>query len=135
MAGKPDPAGRARAAAAAPDACTPGASPARDTIDVEVAWVGENGLVQRRALRLVEPATLDDALRALAAPERDALRERIADGTLQTAVFGELREGGARLLAGDRVELLAGLAVDPRVARRLRVQHRRAALPGNKWCR
>ncbi|MBU6271326.1 MAG: RnfH family protein [Betaproteobacteria bacterium] len=53
-----------------------------------------------------------------------------ADPGVGVAVFGRLRGPDHALVAGDRVELLGPLRVDPKVARERRVAHKRAQASG-----
>ena len=93
-------------------------------LHVELAWVDAGGRVVLRPLALPAGATLGDALAAIELP---ALREGLTAGRLVAAVFGELKPPTAPLFQGDRVELLEGLQVDPKVARRRRAEVRRRA--------
>jgi putative ubiquitin-RnfH superfamily antitoxin RatB of RatAB toxin-antitoxin module len=90
---------------------------------IELAWVNAAGEVASRRLELPEGATLGDALAAISEP---GLREGLTAGRLVAAVFGQLRKPTEALSPGDRVELLEGLRVDPKVARQRRVAVRRA---------
>ncbi|MBL0946470.1 MAG: RnfH family protein [Hydrogenophaga sp.] len=71
--------------------------------------------VHEAAVDVAEGATVADALRAAGWHERFAA----VDG-LSLAVWGRRCAGGQPLREGDRVELLRGLRVDPKVARRER---------------
>jgi putative ubiquitin-RnfH superfamily antitoxin RatB of RatAB toxin-antitoxin module len=103
-------------------------------IPVEVVWVEADGSIGRCVIGLPAGSCVADALATLRADPRGAgLLERLARGELQAAIFGERCEPGAQLAAGDRIELVAGLSVDPKVARRRRVQKRRALEPRSKW--
>jgi len=93
-------------------------------LEVELAWVDAGGRVVLQALALPAGATLGEALAAIELP---ALREGLTAGRLVAAVFGELKPPTAPLFQGDRVELLEGLQVDPKVARRRRAEVRRRA--------
>jgi len=90
---------------------------------VELAWVEADGTVTVRPMRLPAGSTLGDALAAIEAP---ALREALVAGKLAAAVFGEAKPADAPLSDGDRIELLEGLKVDPKAARRRRAEVRRA---------
>jgi len=92
-------------------------------LTVELAWVDAGGRVVVRPLALPAGATLGDALAEIDAP---ALREALTAGRLVAAVFGEAKPPSATLFPGDRIELLEGLRVDPKVARRRRAEVRRA---------
>ena len=103
-------------------------------IPVEVIWVEADGSIGRRALGLPAGSRVADALAALRADERGAvLLDRLARGELQAAIFGQRCEPGEVLASGDRIELVAGLSVDPKVARRRRVEKRRALEPRSRW--
>lgn len=103
-------------------------------IEVELVWVDADQAVVRRLVELPQGSRVADALTALHAGEgAAAVIERLARGELQPAIYGERCEPGALLHAGDRIELLAGLSVDPKVARRRRVEKRRALDPRSKW--
>ena len=103
-------------------------------IPVEVVWVEADGSIGRCAFDLPAGSRVADAFAALRTDERGAgLLGRLARGELQSAIFGERCEPGALLAAGDRIELVAGLSVDPKVARRRRVEKRRALEPRSKW--
>lgn len=100
------------------------------SVDVELVWVEADQTIARRVFRLSPGSRVADALAALHADEGAAsVSERLACGELQTAIFGERCEPGAMLHPGDRIELLAGLSVDPKVARQRRAENRRAAAP------
>jgi len=104
------------------------------SIPVEVVWVEADGSIGRCAFGLPGGSHVADAFAALRADARGAgLLERLARGELQAAIFGERCEPDALLAAGDRIELVAGLSVDPKVARRRRVEKRRALEPRSKW--
>lgn len=111
-----------------------GAAAAAADIEIELVWVEADQTIGRRVLGLSKGSRVADALAALRADETAAgVVERLARGELQPAIYGERCEAGALLHAGDRVELLAGLLVDPKVARRRRVDKRRALEPHGKW--
>lgn len=104
------------------------------SIPVEVVWVEADGTIGRCAFGLPAGSRVADALAALRADERGAgLLDRLARGELRAAIFGERCEPGDVLAAGDRIEFVAGLSVDPKVARRRRVEKRRALEPRSKW--
>jgi len=96
---------------------------------VEFAWIGKGGEVELRSLELPEGATLGEALAAIVEP---ALRQALSAGRLSAAVFGQVRSPGDPLYDGDRIELLEGLRVDPKVARQRRVAVRRAQAASEK---
>ncbi|RPH67602.1 MAG: RnfH family protein [Burkholderiales bacterium] len=102
-------------------------------ITVEIVWVERDGKVAGREIELPAGSRIDDALVALkASGPGDALIEALAGGALVTAVYGERCRGADLLHAGDRIELLADLSVDPKLARRRRVETRRAQAPRGK---
>lgn len=78
---------------------------------------------------------MDDALAALGDPIAGVLRSRIDDARLAIAVYGRPRALQSVLHAGDRIELVAPLAVDPRAARRQRVRQRRGEGSDRRWKR
>lgn len=79
------------------------------------------------------PATVGEAIERAAAALPAAVRAGLTAGALQVAVYGRPCAPGAALHPGDRIELLAGLQVDPKVARQRRVQARRAAQGRSRW--
>jgi len=104
------------------------------SIAVEVVWVEADDSIGRCAFGLPAGSRVAEAFAALRGNERGAaLLDRLARGELQAAIFGERCEPGDALAAGDRIELVAGLSVDPKVARRRRVEKRRALEPRSKW--
>ena len=70
---------------------------------------------QAENLQLQEGATVADALAACSLP---------LEGVQGHAVFGERVETGTSLRDGDRLELLPGLRIDPKDARRRRAARR-----------
>lgn len=88
-----------------------------------------------RPFELPAGATVGNALDALGEPLAATLRSRIEADALGVAVYGKPRALESVLSDGDRVELVAGLVVDPRTARRLRVQQRRAEGGDPRWKR
>lgn len=89
----------------------------------------------RRALELPEGTTIDDALAALGEPLAGTLRARIDEAALAVAVHGRPRARRAVLHDGDRIELVGELVIDPKAARRMRVQQRRAEGHDSRWKR
>ena len=72
---------------------------------------------ETRALDLVEPATVGDALHAAGwMPDAEFVG---------LAVFGLAATTATLLHDGDRIELLRGLQLDPKQARRLRAERTR----------
>ena len=104
-------------------------------IGVQVCWVekaeeaeeagGTGGAaaerVRRLALELPAGSTIGELL---ARVELAALAPRVHAGELALAVYG--REAGSETVLndGDRVELLAGLRVDPKLARAARARRK-----------
>ncbi len=105
------------------------------SLEIEVAWVDAAGRVALRALSLPAGARVDDALGALEPSERDALRAGLDSGGLAVAIYGKAQPREAPLRDRDRVELVATLAVDPKLARRRRVQQRRGEGADPRWKR
>ena len=69
----------------------------------------------------VARVALEPGLTAMAAVEKSGLREafpELGDRVLDLAIFGRKVKPDYRLEAGDRVEILRPLLVDPREARR-----------------
>ena len=96
---------------------------AGEIVRVEIVWVEADGSIGRHATRLPSGSRVDDALAVLAGNERGvALLGELARGRLITAVYGQRCDGATLLQEGDRIELLAQLAIDPKTARRLRAQ-------------
>jgi len=88
---------------------------------IEVCHADARGAV-RVAVDLAEGAVLDDALAA-----RDIVaRLGLARARVAFAVFGRRADGSTVLRGGDRVEVLDPLIVEPKEARRRRVEVRRA---------
>lgn len=105
--------------------------PGHASILVEIAWVDADGSVGRHRVELPSGACVGDALAALRGHDRcGALLDGLARGELTTAIYGERCNAASVLHPGDRIELLAGLAVDPKLARRLRAGRRRAGAAG-----
>lgn len=96
---------------------------AEPELEIELAWVDADGCVVRQMLALPAGATLGDALAAIEVP---ALREALTAGRLVAAIFGECKAPSEPLHPGDRIELLEGLQVEPKLARRRRAESRRA---------
>lgn len=96
---------------------------------IEFAWVGSSGKVELRSLELPDAATLGEALAAIDEP---TLRQALSAGRLSAAVFGQVRSPVDLLSDGDRIELLEGLRVDPKLARQRRVAVRRAQAARDK---
>ncbi len=106
-----------------------GSGPSLDAFDIVLARVVQ-GRVEQHPLRVPAGSTVGSALRLACAR---GLVDPAEVAGLGTAVFGRARGEAHPLHAGDRLELLAPVTVDPKVARARRVAHRRAALPRDKW--
>ncbi len=86
-------------------------------IDVEVWYAAAPHALRQAVLQLPEGSTVTDAVKASGliaglAPE--------AQDALVTAIWGKPKDPTTLLRAHDRVELLRGLQVDPKEARRQR---------------
>ena len=91
-----------------------------------------DGDVRIDALELPRGATLGEALeraRSLGLVDAAALELLVA------SIHGRRAAPDEALHPGDRIELTAGLTVDPKLARQRRVARRRAEDPRNKWIR
>lgn len=88
----------------------------------ELAWI-ENNEGHSISLAQSEPAasTYQQLLDSTAV--RDLI-SRLGWSESRWSVFGKKRELTDRAGAGDRIELLPGLQVDPKIARRRRAAHR-----------
>ncbi len=98
-------------------------------IRVEIVWC-EDSRLNRMLLALPPGSTIAAAIDA--ACRDGVLRETVLQAC-SVAVFGRIRPPGERLHDGDRIELVAALKVDPKIARQRRVAHRRAAQARDKW--
>lgn len=100
----------------------------RPAIDIEIVWVEADGSIGRRAIELPAGSRVRDALASLSSDERGAaLLDALARAQLAVAIYGERCDESTALHGGDRVELLAGLVADPKLARRRRAQKRRGS--------
>jgi uncharacterized protein len=88
---------------------------------VEVAYAEPQRAVVK-VFRLASPATVGDALKAIAA-DRDF--SGISIDPESVGVFGKRARTEQVLATGDRVEIYRALAVDPKAARRARVKQAR----------
>ncbi|MCL4184196.1 MAG: RnfH family protein [Burkholderiaceae bacterium] len=94
---------------------------------VEIVWIRPDGSIGSLAVALPAGARVRDALAALRRdPAGEAPAEALARGELTMAIYGEHCDAAAALHPGDRIELLAALQVDPKLARRRRAEARRA---------
>jgi putative ubiquitin-RnfH superfamily antitoxin RatB of RatAB toxin-antitoxin module len=96
-------------------------------VRIEVAYARPQGVIQR-TYELPGAATVSDALRAASA---DPAFSGIDLEGSPIGVFGAPARREQRLSPGDRVEIYRPLALDPKAARRARVQQARA-LKGGK---
>jgi len=89
-------------------------------VEVVFAWPGQ---AHFRRVWLSAGGTVSEAVSLSGLLQR--LPPEVA-GDITYAVFGRPAEAGRTLLPGDRVEMLRGLTVDPREARRRRARLRAA---------
>ena len=119
------------------------ASHAPDTsvaIQVEVVCL-RDGKLEHVALRLAPGSRVADALVGLLSPAElnrlQAIDELAAadwaQAELTAAIFGQRARTGDLLRAHDRIELLPGLQVDPKLARQRRAEHRRREKGERRW--
>lgn len=97
-------------------------------MQIELAWVAEDGNVSIEAIELASGASLGEGLAAI---ENPRLREALGAGRLSAAVFGQIRRPDEPLFEGDRIELVEALRIDPKIARQRRVASRRAQAARN----
>jgi putative ubiquitin-RnfH superfamily antitoxin RatB of RatAB toxin-antitoxin module len=88
---------------------------------IEVVFCPAPGQVDRTELRMVDGATVADALRASGVLERQGLSLEPAP---EVGIWCRTAELDATLRDRDRVELYRPLTVDPKEARRLRYRKR-----------
>jgi putative ubiquitin-RnfH superfamily antitoxin RatB of RatAB toxin-antitoxin module len=94
---------------------------------VEIVWVRPDGSIGSLPVALPAGARVRDALAALHREPGGAVpAEALARGEATTAIYGERCDADAALHPGDRIEVLAALQVDPKLARRRRAETRRA---------
>ena len=86
-------------------------------IDVEVWFASAPHELHQVALQLPEGSTIADAVKASGLV---AALPPEAQDALATAIWGKVKDPATPLRAQDRVELLRGLKVDPKEARRQR---------------
>lgn len=94
---------------------------------VSLCWAAPEGQFEL-PLELPSQACIADALAAARAEltiKDPAWADRIDWADAPVGVYGELRERGTRLRAGDRVEIYRALLVDPKESRRVRAQRLR----------
>lgn len=99
---------------------------------ITVCWA-EGDVVHSLPVTGALPASVGEALELLAPALPTAVRAALTAGALQVALHGRVCAPGAVVHPGDRIELLAGLQVDPKVARQRRVQARRRAEGRSRW--
>jgi putative ubiquitin-RnfH superfamily antitoxin RatB of RatAB toxin-antitoxin module len=95
-------------------------------VRIEVVYARPQGAIQR-SYELPAAATVGDALRAAAA---DAAFVGIDLKGAPIGVFGAPARREQPLCPGDRVEIYRPLTLDPKAARRARVQQARALRSG-----
>lgn len=97
--------------------------------------------LEQTALSLPQGSRVADALAALLdTAALDELRNLDdlpaadwAQGKLTAAIFGQRARLGDLLHEHDRIELLPGLQVDPKIARQRRAEHRRREKGERRW--
>ena len=92
---------------------------------IQLAWVRDDGTVAIRDLEIPRGSRLGQVLAELDDP---MLREGLSAGRLAPSVFGQARRPDEPLFEGDRIELVEGLRIDPKLARQRRVEVRRRQL-------
>ncbi|MEO5772403.1 MAG: RnfH family protein [Burkholderiaceae bacterium] len=92
-----------------------------DTLRIEVAFSPAARSVELRWVDLPAGSVLADAVRACGLPKRCGA----ALQSLSYGIWGRARPLDTLLREGDRVEVLRGLEVDPKEARRLRYKRQR----------
>jgi putative ubiquitin-RnfH superfamily antitoxin RatB of RatAB toxin-antitoxin module len=107
--------------------------------EVEVCWIGIEPPL-RIALSVAVGCTVAQALARSGIAAEIAQRVALAPGAgpldgLAVTVYGRPVSPADLLQAGDRVELLPPLTVDPMVARQRRAEHRRRETGERRWAR
>lgn len=97
------------------------------TLAVTLLWSPAPREVFEQALRLVEGATLQDALAASELPARFPDEDWLA---MAPGIWGRATDWTACVRQGDRIELCRPLKVDPKVARRERFKRQGARTTG-----
>ncbi len=92
---------------------------------IQLAWVREDGTIAIQELEVPHGSRLGQVLAGLDDP---MLREGLTAGRLAASVFGQARRPDEPLFEGDRIELVEGLRIDPKLARQRRVEVRRRQL-------
>lgn len=116
-----------------------------DRIIVEISRL-DGDRTSLRSIELTTPARVVDALRACpdlvseaqvqALEAIDTVSAAIwAQAPWTLSVFGQRARTTDPLHAHDRIELLPGLRVDPKLARARRAEHRRRAQGERRWAR
>jgi len=111
-----------------------------DLLLIEVCRL-EAGILQCESLRLQRDSTLGEAIsKVLSEPDCMAIQAlddlsaaHWAQAPLTAAIFGQRARATDRLQDHDRIELLPGLQVDPKVARQRRAEHRRRQKGERRW--
>lgn len=111
-----------------------------DMLLIEVCQL-QAGDLQRNTLHLPRGSTLGEALvKVLSGPDCMAIQAldklsaaHWAQAPLTAAIFGQRARTTDRLQDRDRIELLPGLQVDPKVARQRRAEHRRRQKGERRW--
>jgi putative ubiquitin-RnfH superfamily antitoxin RatB of RatAB toxin-antitoxin module len=106
-----------------------------ERVSVEVCWAESAGAaacatVRCQQVSLQASATVGDAVAALSAP---GLLNALLSGRLRAAVFGQACGSERVIEAGDRIELLGPVLVDPKEARARRAQVQRARKGDRRW--
>lgn|SRR5690606_1542458 len=94
-------------------------------MQIQLAWVRDDGTVAIRELEVPQGSRFGQVLAGLDDP---LLREGLSSGRLAASVFGQARRPDEPLFEGDRIELVEGLRIDPKLARQRRVEVRRRQL-------
>jgi putative ubiquitin-RnfH superfamily antitoxin RatB of RatAB toxin-antitoxin module len=105
-------------------------------IEIEVCWVEASpeavSRVWRRSVQLTADVTVRSAIEALGHVD---LMDQLVKGALTAAVFGEHVTLQSSLNQGDRIELLSGLEVDPKLSRARRAEVQRSRRGDVRWQR
>jgi putative ubiquitin-RnfH superfamily antitoxin RatB of RatAB toxin-antitoxin module len=96
-------------------------------LQIEIAWATDTA-VQVRVFTLPAASTLAQALERASTLVPQEVLEHSA-----VAVFGRRRQLDEPVYDGDRIELLGPLTVDPKQARRRRVDRQRAEQARDRW--
>lgn len=96
--------------------------PSESTVQAELCW-GDAERQCRLLLQLPTGSTLDDAL--FAARLHEEIELRPPTDFVAAGIWGQRCSPATRLRDGDRIELYRALQIDPRDARRARVDQQR----------